>query len=58
MMGLRTDLRHSLETSCSSWQGLHVFRRVGNDGVEDRPEALLGNLLQLLVRVACALEGW
>jgi hypothetical protein len=35
MMGLRTDLRHSLGTSCSSWQGLHVFRRVGN-GVDDR----------------------
>jgi hypothetical protein len=37
---------------------MHVFRRVGSDGVEDRPEALLGNLLQLLVEVAYAQEGW
>jgi hypothetical protein len=57
-MRLRTDLRHSLGTSCSSWQGLHVFGRVGSDGVEDRPEALLGNLLQLLAGVACVQEGW
>ncbi len=25
-----------------------MLRRVGSDGVDDRPEALLGNLLQLL----------
>ncbi len=35
-----------------------MFRRVGSDEVEDRPEALLGNILQLLVKVACAQEGW
>ncbi len=35
-----------------------MFRRVGSDEAEDRPEALLGNLLQLLVRVACVQEGW
>ncbi len=40
VMRLRTDLRHSLGTSCSSWEGLHVLRRVGSE-VEDRPEALL-----------------
>jgi hypothetical protein len=37
---------------------LHVLSRVGSDEAEDRPEALLGNLLQLLVRVACVREGW
>ncbi len=35
-----------------------MLRRVGSDEVEDRPEELLGNLLQLLVKVACAQEGW
>ncbi len=35
-----------------------MFRRVCSDEVEDRPEALLGNLIQLLGGVACAQEGW
>jgi hypothetical protein len=47
-----------LYISFSSWEGLHVLRRVGSDEVEDRPEALLENLLQLLAGAACAQEGW
>ncbi len=35
-----------------------MFRRIGSDEAEDRPEALLGNLLQLLVGVAFVQEGW
>jgi hypothetical protein len=56
-MRLSTDLKHSLGTSFSSWEGLHVFRRVGSDEVEDRPEALRGIFLQLLAGVACVQEG-
>jgi hypothetical protein len=35
-----------------------MLRRVGSDEAEDRPEALLGNLLQLLVGLTYAPKGW